>query len=116
HLRHLVLPLRHRAAPWIGVVVQLEEHSGAIITGAVGWHHHDLAGFRPGLERLARAADPEPGAVHASVKRSHGLRVVIPAGDTHERADSRATRDRRERVLSAGANPHVPDAAFPHER
>jgi hypothetical protein len=41
---------------------------------------------------------------------------VVPAGDTHERADSRATRDRRERVLGAGANPHVPYATFPHER
>ena len=31
-------------------------------------HHHDVAGLRPGLERLVRAADPKPGALHASVK------------------------------------------------
>src|SRR5262249_6922824 len=41
--------------------------------------------------------------------------VVIPAGDADEGADSRAARDRRQRVLRAGADADVPDAAFRHE-
>ena len=56
HLRHLVLPLRHRAARRVGVVVQLEEHASAVISGAIGRHRDGLGATR----RVSSAARARP--------------------------------------------------------
>ena len=111
-------PRWHGASCEVGVVVELEEHLGPVVARRVRGDSDDFSGpprtarspcpppLQPFFPRRSRPPSPRPPST----------RVVEPAGDRGERPDGCARGDRGQRVLGAGADADVGDAARRHER
>ena len=98
-------------APRIAVVVEFEEHAGAVVAGPVGRNHDDLTGPGVGIQGAPSPFEPHGHTLGPPVKWRDGSRVVVPAGHAREGPDPRTAGDGRESVLGAGADAQVPDGA-----